>query len=254
MVGIYLSGTGNTKHCVEKLTALLDESAKTLPIEAANAARVVKENDFIILGYPTQFSNIPMMVRDFIKDNAAVFSGKRVFIVVTMGLFSGDGSGCGARILRKAGANVVGAVQLLMPDSVSDSKLLKKTPEKNREIIANTDKEIEESAVLIKNGHYPRSGLSFVSHICGLFGQRLWCFGKPRDYFKNVKISDACVGCGKCTDVCPMKNLTLKDKKPAQSGKCTLCYRCVSLCPQKAITIVGKEVVEQVRYEKYIKG
>lgn len=29
MIGIYLSGTGNTKHCIEKLTKLLDSSAKT---------------------------------------------------------------------------------------------------------------------------------------------------------------------------------------------------------------------------------
>lgn len=33
MVGIYLSGTGNTKHCVEKLMHLSDASAKTMPLE-----------------------------------------------------------------------------------------------------------------------------------------------------------------------------------------------------------------------------
>ena len=32
MIGIYLSGTGNTKHCIEKLTKLLDSSAKTMPL------------------------------------------------------------------------------------------------------------------------------------------------------------------------------------------------------------------------------
>lgn len=32
MIGIYLSGTGNTKHCTEKLVHLLDESARTRPI------------------------------------------------------------------------------------------------------------------------------------------------------------------------------------------------------------------------------
>lgn len=34
MIGIYLSGTGNTKHCIEKLTDLLDSSSKAIPLES----------------------------------------------------------------------------------------------------------------------------------------------------------------------------------------------------------------------------
>ncbi len=37
MVGIYLSGTGNTKHCIEKLLHLLDETALAIPIEKEEA-------------------------------------------------------------------------------------------------------------------------------------------------------------------------------------------------------------------------
>ena len=33
MIGIYFSGTGNTKHCVEKLVKLLDASAQSFPLE-----------------------------------------------------------------------------------------------------------------------------------------------------------------------------------------------------------------------------
>lgn len=42
------------------------------------------------------------------------------------GLFSGDGTGCAARLLKKYGAQILGGVQIKMPDSVCDSKLLKK--------------------------------------------------------------------------------------------------------------------------------
>ena len=37
MLGIYLSGTGNTKHCIEKLIHLLDETAQAIPIEREDA-------------------------------------------------------------------------------------------------------------------------------------------------------------------------------------------------------------------------
>lgn len=252
MTGIYLSGTGNTKHCVEKFLSLISPSADIIPIESENAKEAVKTNDTIVLGYPIQFSNAPIMVRDFIKDCGRLFCGKKVFIIVTEGLFSGDGTGCTARLLKKSGAEVLGGMQIKMPDSVCDSKALKKSLEANKKIIMEADRKIEKTAKNINNGRYPKEGLSFFAHLLGLIGQRLWFFNKTNSYSNELKISDACIGCGKCASLCPMKNIVMKDNKPIAKGKCTMCYRCISHCPQKAITLIGKEVYEQVLFKKYL--
>ena len=131
MIGIYLSGTGNTKHCIEKLLYLLDDTAICVPLEHPQIIEMSKKQDTIIFGYPTQFSNAPFMVRDFIKRNASILKGKKVFCVNTMGLFSGDGTGCTARILKKYGAEILGGMQIKMTDSVCDSKMLKKDIDEN---------------------------------------------------------------------------------------------------------------------------
>ena len=146
MVGVFLSGTGNTEHCVKKLVGLLEPSAECFPLEHTDIIQILKNHGTIILGYPTQFSNAPFMVRDFIKNNSSLWNGKKVFCVNTMGLFSGDGTGCTARILRKYGAVILGGLQLKMPDSVCDSKLLKKSTEENRQIVKAADKRIEQTA------------------------------------------------------------------------------------------------------------
>ncbi len=252
MVGIYLSGTGNTKHCLEKLLPIVDSSAELVPIENNAATEKIRSNDVIYLAYPTQFSNVPFMVKDFIKKNKELWQGKKVFCMTTMGLFSGDGTGCAARLLKKFGAVIIGGLQVKMPDAVCDSKMLKKPLEENQRIIREADLRLEKAAGEIINGNYPKEGLSFFAHMAGLFGQRLWFYGKTKDYSKKLKVSDACTGCGLCVKNCPMGNLNIENGKAVSSDKCAMCYRCISSCPKQALTLLGKKVVEQCRYEKYV--
>lgn len=251
MVGIYLSGTGNTKHCIETLVARLDSTAVTLPLEAEAALGEIEKNSVIILGYPTQYSNAPYMVRDFITRNKTVWKGKQILCVATMGAFSGDGAGCAARLLKKYGATILGGLHLKMPDSVCDSKLLKKTAEQNREIIAAADRKIELVAEQIRHGSYPRDGITFFSHMAGLFGQRLWFYRRTTGYTDKLKISGSCTGCGLCAALCPMKNISIQGGRAVGGDRCTMCYRCISHCPQKAITLLGDQVIEQCRFETY---
>lgn len=252
MVGIYLSGTGNTRHCAERLVHLLNAGATTIPIEHDRAVAAVSENELIVLAYPIQFSNAPVMVRDFIKSHASLWRGKQVLCMATMGAFSGDGAGCTARLLRQCGAKILGGLHIRMPDSVCDVKLLKKPLERNREIVLAADKKIEAVAADINVGKYPKEGLSFFHHIAGLFGQRLWFCKKTRSYSNRLKISSACVCCGQCAELCPMKNITARGGKPIPGNRCTMCYRCICRCPQKAITLIGKQVHEQCRIDRYV--
>lgn len=252
MVGVYLSGTGNTKYCVEKLISLIDKSAEVIAIESPNVIKAIEQNEMIFIGYPTQFSNAPYMVRDFIKKNAGIWKHKKVLCIATMGAFSGDGAGCTARLLKKYGATILGGVHIRMPDSVCDSRLLKKTLEENRSIIARADEKIENIASQMAKGIYPKEGITLIAHLVGLFGQRLWFYKKTRDYSDKLKINNNCVGCGKCASVCPMNNLFIKDNIAMSNDRCTMCYRCISLCSKRAITLLGNEVIEQCRIEKYL--
>ncbi len=251
MIGIYFSGTGNTRHCTEKLVCLLDEIAQTIPMEDKAAADLLSQHDFVVLAYPVQYSNMPVMVREFIKDHSTIWNGKKVLCLATMALFSGDGAGCAARLLKKYGAEIVGGLHICMPDSIGDVKLLKKSVVKHRKMIRTADQKIEKCAAKIRQGRYPKDGLYFYDRIAGLFGQRLWFYGKTKDYSDKLKISDACTGCGLCARLCPMENIVVKNGKAVPGNQCTMCYRCISSCPARAITLLGDTVVEQYRFEKY---
>ena len=253
MIGIYFSGTGNTKYCVEKLMQAYDPVAEVTSIEEENVAQKISLHSEIVIGYPVQFSNIPKIVKDFIVDNPSVWKGRNVFVIATMGLFSGDGAGILARLLRKYGANIIGGLHLKMPDSIGDEKALKRPLTKNQELVEKAVHKIEKAAQKLKDGNPPQEGLGFLYHAAGLLGQRLYFYNKTKNYSNQLKINgNACVKCGKCVSVCPMHNISMSEEKAIPGNKCTMCYRCISLCPAQAITLLGKKVYEQCRIEKYL--
>ena len=251
MNAIYLSGTGNTKHILNKLLDELGNKGTVRPIESEDVKSAF-DCDELILAYPTMFSNIPYLVRDFINKNQNEWKGKKVFLITTMGLFAGDGTGCAARLLKKHGAVITGGIQIIMPDSIGDCKALKKSAEQNKAIVNKAEQRITEIAKQMKAGKYPQEGLSFWAHMAGLFGQRLWFYNKAMSYTDKVKINpDKCVGCGICAKGCPTQNLKIVDGKAVANNQCTMCYRCVSYCPKQAITLLGKTLHQQAGIEKY---
>lgn len=245
MTGIYFSGTGNSKHCLNVFLG----NDKSFSIENDDCIEHIENDNIIIFAYPTHFSNIPPIVKDFVKNNSKLWNGKHIFIIVTQGLMSGDGSGILARLLKKYGAVIDGGVHVTMPDAVLDVKAVKKTfPEYNDEI-KKADIKLISARKKYDDGKPTKQGLHIISHLIGLFGQRLYYLKTSKNYSNKLKIDNSkCIHCNKCSDNCPMKNLTVKDNKVIAGIRCTMCYRCINNCPAKAITLIGKEVIQQFKF------
>lgn len=252
MTGIYFSGTGNTKFCIERFLEVLGTGDRAFPTEDKAAVSALSEDNDIVFAYPVYYSNLPKIVRDFTDGNSALWQGKNVFVIATMGLFSGDGAGVSARLLKKYGANITGGLHIKMPDCIGDVKLLKKPTEENRRIIAAAADKIGKAAAAFLDNKPPRDGLNALYHAAGLFGQRLWFYNKTKSHTKNPRIDSAkCVGCGVCERLCPMGNIKVEGDLAVSGERCTMCYRCFSECPQKAITIIGKRVIVQYKFNDH---
>ena len=253
MLGIYFSGTGNSRYALEVFLGKYDETAKAFAIEDENIIRYIKDNEELVFSYSVQYSNIPKMLKDFIDQNQLLWKGKKVFVIATMGLFSGDGAGILARQLRKYGAQITGGLHLKMPDSIADEKALKRPVEKNKELVRKAEEKIDRAVQSIKNGEPPQEGIGLLYHMAGLFGQRLYFYNKTKQYTDKIKVdTQKCIGCGKCVGACPMKNLSIENSFAKAGDRCTMCYRCINTCPKQAITLLGKNVVEQGTIEKYL--
>ncbi len=253
MIGIYFSGTGNTKFCIEYFINVINSSDVAYSIEDSRAIEELSKHDEIIFAYPVYYSNLPKIVSDFIISNSALWNGKKIFVIATMALFSGDGAGVAARLFEKYGAEITGGLHLEMPDCIADVKVLKRTYEKNHAIVEKAKKKTTISAQKYKSGKPTREGLNFGYRMAGFLGQRLYFMNKTKSYTDKLKINPmSCIGCGKCANVCPMNNIDVIGRKAVSKNLCTMCYRCVNVCPEKAITLIGKLVIEQHDIKKYL--
>lgn len=258
MIGIYFSGTGNSKHCIETFLQAYSKAFKVSPIQSFSIEEKeiihhIKSHDELVLCYPIYYSNLPKILYDFIVNHSDLWKGKKIFIIATMALFSGDGAGLSARLLKQYGAHIIGGLHLKMPDCIGDVKVLKRSLSTNKKLVANAELKLKQAALACEQGNPPQQGLNFAYHLAGLFGQRLYFYNKTKHYTDKLKINTTkCIGCGTCVKLCPMQNITLQNKLAISHNECTMCYRCVNHCPRQAITLIGKQVFEQCKLENYL--
>lgn len=167
MVGIYFSGTGNSRYVAEMFCNEYDEMTKALSIEDDNIIGAVRNEEMLVFAYPVQYSTVPKILRDFIIENNELWERKKIFVIATMGLFSGDGAGILGRIFQKYGAEILGGLHLKMPDSIGDEKVLKRPLEKNKELVKNAEQKISKSVQLLKLGKPTQEGLGVLYRTAG---------------------------------------------------------------------------------------
>lgn len=167
MVGIYFSGTGNSRYAVEFFCKEYDEATKAFSIEDDNVIEAVKREEMLVFAYPVQYSTVPKILCDFIIENKELWENKKVFVIATMGLFSGDGAGILGRLLQQYGAEIIGGLHLKMPDSIGDEKVLKRPLEKNKELVKKAEQKISRSVHRLKAGKPTREGIGILYRLAG---------------------------------------------------------------------------------------
>ena len=97
-----------------------------------------------------------------------------------------------------------------------------------------------------------RNGMKFPAPRNNLYDRFMSSAVNPIFYKKIVKadaftVSDACIGCEKCVQLCPLNNIRLDKDKPVWGSNCTHCMACICYCPKEAIEY-GKRSVGKPRY------
>ena len=241
------SGTGNTHKVCRAIMGEWRASGvecKYVNIEKDCEVRDPNSFDRMVIGYPVHAFNAPQIVFDFIKRLPVSMGGVVVYLVKTSGepLSLNDGS-CAhvSDLLKKKGYSVAGEYHYVMPYNMifrhSDGMAARMWQAAERRIPHDAAEMLAGKVTKLKKGPLKRL-VSFVFRI-----------EHPAMPFlgRTFKATSACIGCGKCERLCPVRNITMERGRPTWNGNCTHCMACICSCPASAIEY-GKISVGKPRY------
>ena len=228
---LYFTATGNSLYIARQLS---DENTELLSIpQMVKQGRHNFEADEIGIVYPIYGHMPPNMVRNFIKQ--ASIKANYKFAILTYGMLDFNAAEIWDDISQKAGTkfdyiNTLVMVDNWLPnfDMNQQMKMDKHIPEQVEAIKADlgTQKHwVKPATVEARRGH---EGFMYFSRLDPEVGFLM----KSEKYFR---VTDACIGCAVCTEVCPRGNYELTSTGVKMEGDCDFCFACIQNCPQKAI-------------------
>lgn len=232
----YFSGTGNTYLVVKKMCETFQKSgieANMYKIENSNHEDI-NLNHIIGLGFPIAELSTYEFVWDFINALPQT-NGTEIFMVDTLGGFSGGIVGPVKKIVEKKGYKPIGACEIIMPPNIfyiQDEETCKK---KIRKGLIKAEKYAK---ALIKGkakwGRIPV--LSDTVYYTSLLGLKVTETNLNQKLLYLHPDKEKCNKCGTCVDLCPINNIRMEDSEyPKNLMHCQYCLRCVSFCPKRAI-------------------
>jgi len=246
----------------ETLAAGLNDTLIFIP-EAAREGKyeyTLAEGESLGFVFPVYSWAPPKLVLDFIeKLNIKVgpSTGSGTLPYLYFACTCGDNCGLTEKVFRKAveekGWSLSACFSVQMPETYIGMAGFKlDTPENAQLKIEKADDLLRKNISRLVNRE------SFTELVVGSLA---WLktylvnpgFNRSATDDSKYHVSEACIHCGKCAEVCPLKNITMEDGHPKWNGHCTMCMGCYHHCPVNAIQY-GKATEGKGQYYFGIKG
>lgn len=230
---LYFSGTGNSAYVAKRIGKEISDETVDLfeKIRGNDCSDLESDRPWVVVT-PTYAWRIPRIVQEWLE-HTSLAGNRDIYFVMTCGGNIGDAGKYLRPLCAAKKLHYMGCMEILMPENYI---ALFSTPTQAQasEIIAQSEHVIDEAAHLIRNHvPFPQPAVTLQDKVnSGLVNS---IFYPMFVHAKKFYATDACVSCGKCVGVCPLRNIRLKDGKPFWGACCTHCMACISHCPTQAI-------------------
>lgn len=234
----YFTATGNSLYVAKQFS----ENPLSIPQVLKRDGDLEFEADEIGFVFPDYHAMAPEIVKRFVE--RATFKAPYIFSVITYGKFECNVVDRWMRFAAKYSLRFDYIATILMADNflpafdMDDEKKIDKETERQLE---QAVKEVSSHKLYIpflsdKELEHRREILTQFPELFPVRSEDL------------LTVTDRCVGCGICSQVCPRGNFHIVDKRAENKGDCEYCLACAHACPKKAITLKDGEKNPAARY------
>jgi len=244
----YFSGTGNTLWSAKKIAEIIGgEKCELFNIGIeAQKDKIVIEAETVVLLFPSYAYGMPLVVRRFVK--TAEFKTPYVAAFVTYGSSPGGTMAGLSGILKKKGVGKVFFGRIPAVENYIPMFGAQKEKTIQRRLVMQTEATEAAAGSIIEQR---TNGVNIFRPLSAF----VWCLFSLgiKIFYKYLRVTAECDGCGVCEKVCPVSAVTVREKRPVFSGKCEHCQACLNWCPQKAIHFGRlKEGVPRYRHPEIV--
>lgn len=233
----YFSATGNSKYVAEQIAAATDDHVIFLrdAIRSRNYQYDVTGEKRIGFVVPTYYCGLPSILRFFLsKLRLTGYQDQYVYLVLTCGSTTGDAAGQMAKLLGEK--EITLSAQFAVP-MVDNYIPLSKIPG-----VAEIEKKLDAAEEYIDEARRAIRACSFgnFNRCHGAAPSVATAVAYPlyaaRRSTKPFVVTDECIGCGLCQEVCPCGAIVMTEGKPFwKKEQCVHCLGCLHRCPVSAI-------------------
>ena len=233
----YFSATGNSKYVAERIASSTEDHLISLR-DAVRARRYcydVSRESRIGFVVPVYFQGLPSILNFFLeKLELTGYQDQYIYVVLTCGSMTGSTAGQLAKALKKKGLTLSAQFGIQMVDNYVPAFTVPGDEEIAR-ILDAAEESIDDACRAIRSkgiGDYDRyHGPAPAAQTAMMYP--LYLRGRPT---KPFVVTDHCIGCGLCQEVCPCGAIAIAGGKPAWvKPKCVQCFACLHRCPAQAI-------------------
>ena len=197
-----------------------------------------------VLVTPTYAWRIPRAVSEWLG-KTALTGAERIWFVMDCGSEIGNAAKYNRQLAAQKHLRYMGTAQITMPENYI-AIFHAPQAEQARRIVEQAEPALQEVLAQLKAGQEfppPRENL-YDRFMSGPVNPVFYRFFVKADAFRAT---DACTGCGRCVELCPLNNIRLENGKPVWGKNCTHCMACICYCPKEAIEY-GKKSKGKPRY------
>ena len=245
----YFSATGNSKYVAERVAAATDERLIFLrdAVRSRSYRYSASREERVGFVVPVYFQGIPSILRFFLeKLELTGAADPYVYTVFTCGQWTGNAADQISALLKKKGLSLSAQFAVQMVDNYVPAFSVPDREEIDR-ILDEAEEPISEICRAVRArglGDYNRcKGPAPAVQTAAMYPA--YAHGRSTRPFV---VTDHCIGCGLCQEICPCGAILISGGKPAWvKPKCVQCLGCLHRCPAQAIHW-KKPTEEQGRY------